>query len=103
MISTVFVPTSRWPGAAARIFARRSTASKRCRRGVLYFPDGRGIYPAKRPPFEVAFLFLEDGTQRPEPPPWAMRLVLQPEEFLPAAAPAAPDWLAREPDEMPEL
>lgn len=72
-------------------------------RGVLYFTDGRGVYPPKRPPFEVAFLFLEDGASRPEPPPWAMRLVLQPEEFLPAAAPPAPDWLGREPDEMPEL
>lgn len=72
-------------------------------RGVLYFTDGKGIYPAKRPPFEVAFLFLEDGAQRPEPPLWAMRLVLQPEELLPAAVPAAPDWLAAEPDEMPQL
>lgn len=27
-------------------------------KGVLYFTDGKGIYPAKRPPYETAFLFL---------------------------------------------
>ena len=42
----------------------------------------QGHLPAKRPPFEVAFLFLENGEPPPEVPPWAMRLVLQPEEFL---------------------
>ena len=47
----------------------------------MYFTDGKGIYPARRPPFETAFLFLEDGTPPPEVPPWAMRLILQPEEF----------------------
>ena len=29
------------------------------------------------------YLFLEDGTPPPDVPPWAMRLVLQPEEFDP--------------------
>ncbi len=87
--------------ALERIEALRAQGAFSDLRGVLYFTDGRGVYPSRRPPFEVAFLFLEDGTQRPEPPPWAMRLVLQPEEFLPAAAPPAPDWLGREPDEMP--
>ena len=27
-------------------------------KGVLYFTDGKGIYPAKRPPYETAFLFF---------------------------------------------
>lgn len=70
--------------------------------GVLYFTDGKGVYPARRPKFETAFLFLEDGTPPPEVPPWAMRLVLQPEEFLPPQAPAV-NWLEWEPDERPEL
>ncbi|MGN0983692.1 MAG: VWA-like domain-containing protein, partial [Gemmiger sp.] len=68
--------------------------------GVLYFTDGKGIYPARRPPFETAFLFLDDGTPPPEVPPWAMRLVLEPEEFLPPQAPER-SWL--EPEEMPAL
>ena len=44
-------------------------------------PTAQEVYPAHRPPFETAFLFLEDGTPPPEVPPWAMRLILQPEEF----------------------
>ena len=65
----------------------RREGSLRDLQGVLYFTDGKGIYPAKRPPFEVAFLFLEDGTPPPDVPPWAMRLVLQPEEFTPDTDP----------------
>lgn len=48
--------------------------------GLLYFTDGKGIYPKKRPEYRTAFLFLgeyEDASV----PPWAMRLRLEPEEF----------------------
>ena len=69
--------------AFARIAQLRQDGVLRDLQGVLYYPDGNGIYPAKRPPFETAFLFLEDGTPPPDVPPWAMRLVLQPEEFDP--------------------
>ena len=69
--------------AFARIAQLRQDGALRDLQGVLYFTDGKGIYPAKRPPFETAFLFLEDGTPTPDVPPWAMRLVLQPEEFDP--------------------
>lgn len=70
-------------------------------KGVLYFTDGKGIYPARRPAFDAAFLFLDDGTPPPEVPAWAMKLVLEPEELLPAAPPLPDfDW---EPEEMPEL
>ena len=67
--------------AFARIAELREQGELRDLQGVLYFTDGKGIYPAHRPPFETAFLFLEDGTPPPEVPPWAMRLILQPEEF----------------------
>lgn len=67
--------------AFARIEELRAQGPLRDMQGVLYFTDGKGTYPARRPPFEVAFLFLEDGAPPPEVPPWAMRLVLQPEEF----------------------
>ncbi len=49
-------------------------------RGLLYFTDGKGIYPKKRPEYETAFLFLEDYEEAAVPP-WAMRLRLEPEEF----------------------
>ena len=29
-------------------------------RGMIYFTDGRGIYPAKRPVYETAFVFMEE-------------------------------------------
>lgn len=67
--------------AFARIEELRAKGDLRAMQGVLYFTDGKGIYPAKRPSYDVAFLFLENGEPPPQVPPWAMRLVLQPEEF----------------------
>ncbi len=55
--------------AFARIAQLRQDGALRDLQGVLYFTDGKGIYPAHRPPFETAFLFLEDGTPLPEVPP----------------------------------
>ena len=49
--------------------------------GLLYFTDGKGIYPGKRPEYKTAFLFLEDYDNTAVPA-WAMRLRLEPEEFL---------------------
>ena len=49
--------------------------------GLLYFTDGKGRYPAKRPDYRTAFLFLEDYDEAAVPP-WAMRLLLEKEEFL---------------------
>lgn len=69
--------------AFARIEQLRAEGPLRDMQGALYFTDGKGTYPARRPPFDVAFLFLENGAPPPDVPPWAMRLVLQPEEFAP--------------------
>lgn len=49
--------------------------------GLLYFTDGKGIYPGKRPDYKTAFLFLGEYDDAAVPP-WAMRLRLEPEEFL---------------------
>lgn len=48
--------------------------------GLLYFTDGKGTYPKKRPEYQTAFLFLEEFDEEAVPP-WAMRLKLEPEEF----------------------
>ena len=46
-------------------------------RGLIYFTDGQGAYPARKPDYEAAFVFLEsDDAPAPEVPPWAIRLVL---------------------------
>lgn len=48
--------------------------------GLLYFTDGKGIYPKRRPEYKTAFLFLEDYDEEAVPP-WAMRLRLSEESF----------------------
>ena len=50
-------------------------------RGLLYFTDGMGTYPARRPGYETAFLFLGDRFDDANVPPWAMKVVLDEEEF----------------------
>lgn len=49
--------------------------------GLLYFTDGKGIYPKKKPEYKTAFLFLEDYEEGLVPP-WAIRLKLEPEELM---------------------
>ena len=44
--------------------------------GMLFFTDGFGVFPQKRPPYDVAFLFLDDHYADHMVPPWAMKLVL---------------------------
>lgn len=48
--------------------------------GLLYFTDGKGIYPKARPAYKTAFLFLQEYDDAAVPP-WAIRLRLLPEEF----------------------
>lgn len=43
-------------------------------KGVLYFTDGYGIYPASRPPYETAFVFLSDYDVHRDVPGWAIRV-----------------------------
>lgn len=50
-------------------------------RGLLYFTDGYGIYPVKRPGYDVAFVFLEQDYRDVDVPPWAMKLILTEEEI----------------------
>ena len=45
-------------------------------KGLLYFTDGKGTYPAKRPDYDVAFLFMREDYTDVAVPAWAMRLVL---------------------------
>ena len=91
--------------AFAKIEELRRDGTLRDLQGVLYFTDGKGTYPTRRPPYETAFLFLETGTPPPDTPPWAMRLVLSPEEFLPDPVPKTPeiDWQENEAEDLPEL
>lgn len=51
-------------------------------KGLLYFTDGRGAYPSRKPPYEVAFA-LNDAAYFDEPdiPAWALRVRLDSGEF----------------------
>lgn len=49
--------------------------------GLLYFTDGKGIYPKKRPDYKTAFLFLDDYDEQAVPP-WALRLRLSEDTFF---------------------
>lgn len=50
-------------------------------KGLLYFTDGFGTFPERRPDYDVAFVFFRADYQPPETPPWAIRVVLGPEEL----------------------
>lgn len=46
-------------------------------KGLIYFTDGYGVFPAKKPDYETAFIFVRDEYDIPEVPPWAIKLVLE--------------------------
>ena len=50
-------------------------------KGMLYFTDGYGVYPEKIPSYDVMFVFLDNGDQGPEVPPWAIKVLLDYEEL----------------------
>ena len=50
-------------------------------RGLLYFTDGLGIYPVKKPVYETAFLFMKDDYSDVDVPPWAIKIILDPLEW----------------------
>lgn len=67
-------------------------------RGLVYFTDGMGVYPKKRPPYDVAFVMLEEPPLSVDFPPWAIRLVLTVPELERAAMEDEIDL-----DELPQL
>lgn len=73
-------------------------------RGLLYFTDGMGVYPQRRPPYDTAFVLLEEPPLSVRMPPWAIRLVLD----LPGLERAARETAEELPDlidldELPQL
>lgn len=50
-------------------------------KGLLYFTDGVGVFPRKKPAYDAAFVFVNDNYSTPGVPPWAVRLVLQKDEL----------------------
>ncbi len=49
--------------------------------GMVYFTDGFGTYPKRKPPYKCAFIFYDESYRKESVPPWAIQLVLPPEEL----------------------
>lgn len=50
-------------------------------KGLIYFTDGQGVYPSKMPPYETAFVFLQEDYEDTDVPPWAIKLILEEEDI----------------------
>lgn len=51
-------------------------------RGLIYFTDGYGTFPVKKPPYETAFVFLREDYRDVDVPPWAIKLILDEETIM---------------------
>ena len=52
-------------------------------KGLIYFTDGYGTYPTRKPDYDTAFVFLdEDYVEVPDVPPWAIKLVLSTDDVM---------------------
>ena len=51
-------------------------------RGLIYFTDGYGTFPVKKPPYETAFVFLREDYRDVDVPPWAIKLIIDSEELM---------------------
>ena len=51
-------------------------------RGLIYFTDGKGIYPVQAPVYDAAFVFIEHLYSDESVPAWAMKVVLEEEQLM---------------------
>jgi predicted metal-dependent peptidase len=49
-------------------------------KGLIYFTDGFGRFPAQKPDYDTAFVFLEEEKE-PVVPPWAIKITLGEQEL----------------------
>ena len=47
-------------------------------KGLIYFTDGYGTFPVKKPVYDTVFVFMKDDYQDADVPPWAMKVILDP-------------------------
>ena len=64
-----------------RVEELRERGEFRDLKGLIYFTDGKGIFPENRPDYDTAFVFLDESGVLPEVPAWAIRLMLLPDEI----------------------
>lgn len=50
-------------------------------KGLIYFTDGYGVYPADSPKYGVIFAFVGDDRNRPRLPSWAIEVILEEDDL----------------------
>ena len=50
-------------------------------KGLIYFTDGCGTFPEKKPAYETAFVFIDNGYNNYDVPAWAIKLILRKDEI----------------------
>ena len=50
-------------------------------KGLIYFTDGYGVFPNRKPQYETAFVFANEDFFDRDVPPWAIKLVLREDEI----------------------
>lgn len=50
-------------------------------KGLIYFTDGKGTYPAKMPSYQTAFIFMQEEYEDTEVPAWAVKLIVDTEDM----------------------
>ena len=50
-------------------------------KGLIYFTDGYGVFPERKPDYETAFVFVRDNYEIPDVPTWAIKLILEKEDI----------------------
>lgn len=48
-------------------------------KGMIYFTDGFGIYPASKPEYKTAFVFLDSNYNNYSVPSWAIKIIIEKE------------------------
>ena len=86
----------------ARVAELQAAGAFTSLRGLIYFTDGMGVYPQKRPAFDTAFVLLEEPPMQFKMPPWAIRLVLD-EASLDRTAKELDLSLDSDIEELPQL
>ena len=51
-------------------------------KSLIYFTDGYGQFPKKRPNYDTAFVFMQEDYTDVGVPPWAIKLILEPEDLM---------------------
>ena len=46
-------------------------------KGMIYFTDGYGVFPKKKPDYEAAFVFLQEEPKEITVPAWAVKILLE--------------------------